>query len=118
MNVGEVEALWKNGYSPADFVRADEELAEVMGMLTSGVLGKRFDDIAASLLSNRYGVADSYMTLADFGDYKRAQRDVSEAYLDRNRFMQMSLCNIAGAGVFSADRAVLEYAKNIWKMKK
>jgi starch phosphorylase len=58
------------------------------------------------------------MTLADFGDYKRAQREVSEAYLDRYGFMRMSLCNIAGAGVFSADRAVLEYAKNIWKMKK
>ena len=118
MNVGEVEALWRRGYSPTDFVRADEELAEVMGMLTSGVLGKRFDDIAASLLTDKYGVADSYMTLADFGDYKRAQSDVSAAYLDRYRFMQMSLCNIAGAGIFSADRAVLEYARNIWKMKK
>ena len=56
------------------------------------------------------------MTLADFGDYARAQRDVSAAYSDQKRFLQMSLVNIAKAGIFSADRAVLEYADKIWKM--
>jgi starch phosphorylase len=30
----------------------------------------------------------------------------------------MSLVNIAKAGIFSADRAVMEYADNIWKLKK
>ena len=29
----------------------------------------------------------------------------------------MSLMNIAGSGVFSADRAVFEYARNIWHTK-
>ena len=85
-------------------------------MLTSGVLGRHFDEIRASLLSNRFGTADQYMTLADFNDYARAQRDVSKTYQDQKKFMQMSLTNIAKAGVFSADRAVLEYADKIWKM--
>jgi starch phosphorylase len=31
--------------------------------------------------------------------------------------MGMSLHNIAKAGIFSADRAVLEYADRIWKMR-
>ncbi|MBQ8338303.1 MAG: glycogen/starch/alpha-glucan phosphorylase, partial [Oscillospiraceae bacterium] len=117
MNVDEVNALWSRGYNPADFLNADPELREVIGMLTSGVLGKRFDNIAASLLTNRYGCADQYMTIADFADYARAQRDVSNTYLDKNKFMQMSLANIAGAGIFSADRAVKEYAEKIWKLK-
>ena len=117
MNVDEVGALWQRGYDPQEFVSADPELGAVIDMLTSGVLGKRFDAIAASLLTSRYGVADQYMTLADFGDYARAQRDVGMKYADKKSFLQMSLVNIAKAGVFSADRAVLEYAKNIWKMK-
>ncbi len=117
MNVDEVNALWSRGYNPADFLNADAELREVVSMLTSGVLGKRFDNIAASLLTNRYGCADQYMTIADFADYARAQRDVSKTYLDREKFMQMSLANIAGAGIFSADRAVKEYAEKIWKLK-
>ncbi len=116
MKVDEVNELWKRGYNPMDFVNANPELAEVISMLTSGVLGKRFDDIAASLLTSRYGVADQYMTLADFNDYARAQRDVSKTYLDRDRFNSMSLVNIAKAGIFSADRSVKEYADKIWKL--
>ena len=85
-------------------------------MLTSGVLGKRFDDIAASLLTGRFGTADPYMTLADFNDYARAQKLVSDTYQSRDKFYEMSLVNIAKAGVFSADRSVKEYADKIWKL--
>ena len=60
--------------------------------------------------------SDAYMALADFEDYVRAQRDVSQKYLDKYAFCRMSLTNIAKAGIFSADRAVLEYADKIWKL--
>ena len=83
-------------------------------MLTSGELGKRFDDIAASLLTNRFGIADQYMTLADFGDYVRAQKDVSATYSDKDKFNSMSLVNIAKSAYFSSDRTVREYAREIW----
>lgn len=115
MKAHEVEELWQRGYQPSAFVSG--ELWQVLNMLTSGELGRRFDDIADSLLTNRFGVADGYMTLADFSDYARAQREVSTAYLDQRRFGNMSLVNIAKAGVFSADRAVLEYANQIWHLK-
>ena len=116
MNVDEVNDLWNKGYYPKDFIAADPELFDVIGMLTSGVLGRRFDDIAASLTTNRFGIADRYMAIADFADYRRAQREVGETYLNKDKFMSMSLCNIAKAGIFSADRSVLEYANGIWKM--
>ena len=57
------------------------------------------------------------MTLADFEDYVKTQDRVSETYRDTMKFGNMSLVNIAKAGVFSADRAVAEYAKKIWHMK-
>jgi starch phosphorylase len=112
MRANEVEELWHKGYDPKAFLTP--ELRRVLDMLTSGVLGQRFDDIVASLTTNRFGVADAYMTLADFNDYARAQRDVDTAYADRDRFNRMSLVNIAKSGIFSADRSVTEYAKNIW----
>ncbi|MEE1279475.1 MAG: glycogen/starch/alpha-glucan phosphorylase [Oscillospiraceae bacterium] len=116
MKVDEVRALWERGYNPIDFVNADPNLKEVISQLTSGALGKRFDGVAASLVTSRFGVADQYMALADFGDYVRAQNDVSRAYQDREKFMRMSLVNIAKAGIFSADRSVKEYADKIWKL--
>ena len=116
MNVSEVEELWRRGYEPCAILSSNPELREVIGMLTSGALGKRFDSISDSLLTNRYGVADRYMTIADFADYARAREEVGRTYMQKKKFMSMSLCNIAKAGVFSADRSVLEYAENIWKM--
>ena len=85
-------------------------------MLTSGILGKHFDAIVDSLLTNRFGTADQYMTIADFNDYARAQRDIEKVYSDKDAFAKMSLVNIAKAGVFSADRSVKEYAEKIWKL--
>ena len=35
-------------------------------------------------------------------------------YADRDTWNRMSLMNIANSGIFSADRAVFEYARNIW----
>ena len=114
MKAHEVEELWRRGYNPRDFL--SPELERVLQMLTSGMLGQRFDDIVASLLTNRFGVADGFMTIADFEDYARAQRDVSRTYPNRNVFNAMSLTNIAKAGIFSADRAVREYADRIWRL--
>ena len=116
MTVDEVNELWAKGYSPMEFINRDEKLKAVIDMLTSGILGKRFDAIVDSLLTNRFGTADQYMTVADFNDYARAQRDIEKAYNDKDAFTKMSLVNIAKAGVFSADRSVKEYAEKIWKL--
>ncbi len=116
MKAHEVEELWQRGYRPGEFL--SPELQKVLDMLTSGILGQRFDDLVASLLTGRFGTADPYMTIADFRDYARAQRLVSETYRDTKKFSNMSLVNIAKAGIFSSDRAVEEYAKQIWYLKK
>ena len=112
MTAEEVEALWRKGYNPHDFLTP--ELERVLAMLTSGVLGQRFDDIAASLLSNRFGTADGYMTIADFASYAATQKHAGEVWTDKQKFGRMALVNIARTGIFSADRAVEEYAQNIW----
>ncbi len=117
LRADEVEELWRNGYNPMNYVRDDPELKAVMDLLMGGIGGMHFDDIIRSLLGGGSGTPDAYMNLADFHDYVRAQRDVNEIYADKRRFNNMALVNIAKAGFFSADRAVGEYAKNIWCLK-
>ncbi len=113
----EVEQLWKNGYNPSYYFNNNYELKNVLNMLISGELGSKFEDIYKSLLTNAYGVADAYMTLADFESYVNAQRVVGETYTDRHKFTNMSLVNIAKAGLFSSDRAIKQYSDNIWYTK-
>lgn len=114
LRADEAEKLRQNGYDPLVYCRKNHELNDILKMLMSDEFGTRFDDIAQSLLTNKFGAADVYMTLADFDDYVRAQNLVSETYKDKRKFLNMSLVNIAKAGIFSSDRAIKEYAENIW----
>ena len=117
LHADEVEALWQKGYHPKEYLEQNPELKRVIDMLTSGVLGVKFHDIVRSLLTNDFGVADAYMILADFADYVRVQETAANAYRSKEDFARMSLVNIAKAGIFSSDRAVKEYADDIWHIK-
>ena len=113
----ETESFRQKGYNPAEFVKQNPVLNEIVGMLTSGELGTKFDDIVKALLSGGYGRADEYLTLADFESYALAQKNVGNVYTNKDKFTDMSLVNIAKAGIFSADRSVKEYTEKIWNIK-
>ncbi len=117
LTADEVASLTAAGYDPLLHVRRSAALSDVLSAVHSGMFGDSYDNILASLLTGRGGPADAYMTLADFEAYAAAQTRVGDTYRDRHRFLRMSLHNIAKAGVFSADRAVTEYAKKIWHLK-
>ncbi len=114
LDAKEVSDIFKKGYDPLYYLRHTPYLSSVVDMLKTNTFGKSFEDIYSSLTQNRFGYPDSYMTLADFDSYRKAQERVSEAYKDKDLFSKMSLTNIANAGFFSSDRAVKEYAEKIW----
>ena len=108
MSTPEVEALKASGYNPRGYM-GNPVINEAVNAIIGGVDGKEFPEIINALTNT-----DPYMVLADFADYQNAQSKIDALYKDKLRWAQMSLANIAGAGVFAADRAILEYAKNIW----
>lgn len=115
LHAEQVEALWRSGYDPRAYLTPG--LQRVFDLMCSGALGgKKFDDIVASLTSNRFGTADGYMTVADFESYCQAQQKVGATWRDARKFGNMSLVNIAKAGIFSSDRAVEQYAEEIWNL--
>lgn len=112
MNTPEVEQLTRNGYNPQQYLANNEVLRNAIDFINAGVNGKSFGEITSSLTN-----VDQYMALADFADYQNAQKESAIAYADKERFARMSLMNISGAGVFSADRSIMDYANNIWHTK-
>ena len=54
------------------------------------------------------------MLLADLRAYCEAQDRVDATYRDADEWNRRSLVNIARSGRFSSDRAVMEYARDIW----
>ena len=113
MQTPEVLALKKNGYSPMQYYNNNAELREALDFIGKGIAGQPFDNIYNTLKTH-----DTYMALADFADYKNAQQKASALYRNRDIWNKMSLTNIAKSGIFSADRSIEEYAKNIWHLNK
>lgn len=116
MNAKEVEDLWKHGYNATAFYNNNATLKRVIESLKQGFNGEKFDDIVSYLLTNS-PIADPYMCMADFSAYVDIHNKADMAYRDRKLWNTMSINNIAGAGYFSADRSIREYANNIWHLK-
>ncbi len=112
MTTPEVNALKERGYNPSDYFHHNGTIHEAIERMYHGINGCTFNDVANSLKDR-----DPYMVLADFESYRNAQRYCTECYNDKLKWAKMSLNNIAGAGIFSADRAVTEYADNIWHLR-
>ena len=119
MREEEVLALRKAGtYNPWSYCRDHPDLGKVIELMSQKINGESFMEIMNYLTTGGFGSqADPYFILADFESYKKAQQEVAIAYQDRERWNGMSLANIAGAGIFSADRSVGEYAERIWHIK-
>lgn len=112
MNVDEVNAC-KAGYKPMDIYNSNDIVKQAIDTLQYGINGQQFSEIADSLKNS-----DPYMALKDFDSYQQAQKYASECYEDKMKWQKMSLANIAGAGIFSADRSVEDYARDIWGLSK
>ena len=105
----EVNNLKQVGYHPNAFIMGDDVANAALNFLERGWNGENFHEVTENLRSN-----DPYMVMADFKDYRRAQADLQRLYADRETWARMSLKNIANSGIFSADRSVLDYARDIW----
>ena len=105
----EVNALKGMGYHPNAFINGDNTAMAVLDFLEKGWNGENFNEVTSNLRNS-----DPYMVMADFKDYRRAQHDLQELYRDKQKWNHMSLKNISNAGIFSADRSIMDYARDIW----
>ena len=109
MTTPEVNDLRSRGYVPMNFYNNNAELRNVIDFINRGFCDKQFPEISGTIVYH-----DPYMVLADFADYRQAQNKIDELWADRTRWNSMSLMNTACSGRFAADRAINEYAENIW----
>jgi starch phosphorylase len=111
MSAQEAAIMKANGYSPTGYYENNDTIRSVIDRMYNGVNGAVFNELAHELR-----MVDRYMCLADFESYRKAQAAMSELYKKPAAWNSMSVANIAGAGLFSADRAVRDYAETIWNM--
>ena len=117
----EVNSLLRHGYNAMQYYQNNSWINRVVSAIQTGI-GRpgheiAFPDIANALLFNSAGnVADPYLVLADFEDYCRAQREADQVFRDKNAWNQKAIVNVSKAGIFAADRSVLDYDERIWHL--
>lgn len=112
MSTPEVNELKRVGYNPMNYYQNNADIRKVVDFINGGINGKVFPEIGGTITHH-----DPYMVLADFADYKAAQAKAEKLFADREVWNRMSLMNIAGAGRFACDRAINDYARDIWHTK-
>ena len=107
----EVERMKAEGYDPNAIASRDEEIMRVFDRFSQGFSdGKSYSDLVSMLL---YG-GDPYMLVADYRAYVDCQKRLYSRISDPAELARLALVNTAQSGVFAADRAIREYADNIW----
>jgi glycogen phosphorylase len=112
----EVAAIWARGYRPLAACANDPELSEVMELIRNGFFSRGDTELFRPLLDNLQ-YHDPYLVLADFCSYRDCQQLVSASYADSAAWVRMAILNSARSGLFSSDRTIREYCRDIWRVK-
>ncbi len=116
----------KRDYMPCHIYLMDPRVKGVMDQLVDGTYTMKnvpegqpstFIELWDDLIYWRGREADTFFVLKDFDSYMKATLELNKAYQDKAKWAKMAMLNTANSGIFSSDRTIKEYAKEIWKLQ-
>ncbi len=118
MTAGEVaEEKQAPKRSPGDIYLSDPAIAGVIDGIAKGEFSGGDRELFKPIVDSLLDPNDPYLVLKDLGSYLVCQNAVEEVYRDRREWARRAILNVARMGKFSSDRAVREYARDIWGVK-
>ncbi len=114
LKADEVVKIKQEGYNSRQYYENNREIKKIIDMIDSGYFSPENPHLFKPIVHSLLDGGDYYLVLADFENYAVTQETVATAYKDQNRWTRMSILNTANMGKFSSDRAVQEYASDIW----
>jgi starch phosphorylase len=114
LKADEVVQQRASGYDPRKIYEENSGLKRVIDMIDADFFSPQDPGLFKPIVQSLVDQGDYYLVFADFAAYAKAQKEVARAYQDQDRWTRMSILNTANMGKFSSDRAVREYANDIW----
>lgn len=113
MTAEEVAAQRARTIDSSEIIAKSEMLQEVLSAIENGNFSPdepgRYRGLVEAV---RYH--DYFMVAADFDAYYQRQRDVAECWRQPSVWRHSAVLNTAGMGFFSSDRAIRDYAHELW----
>ena len=110
----EVQALRQSGYISRHYYDSLPALKSVLDAVAGGLFSPEEPYRYGPLVDSLIGGGDHYMLLADYASYVETQLRVDDLYRTPAQWCERAIANVAGMGVFSSDRTIREYARQIW----
>lgn len=112
----QVQKLVSEGYHPSYYIEGNEELREVLGLISEGLFSRGDTEVFRPLIDSLIH-HDPFLVVADYADYIACQEQVSNTWRDAETWTRKSILNSARSGKFSSDRAIAEYCEDIWNVQ-
>jgi starch phosphorylase len=117
LRIPEVRAMrQQRGFHPRELYERDPRVRRVVDAFRSDLFCRDEPRLFAWIHQMLLDENDPYLHLADLPSYLDAQGRADAAFKDPNRWTRMAVLSIARMGRFSSDRAVEEYAREIWQV--
>jgi glycogen phosphorylase len=113
LTADEIEARRKQ-YDPLSYYHDSADIRRVLDALRGNRFSPDEPGLFQPIVNSLLQQGDPYFHLADFESYLGAQRRVSGDFQDVTAWTSRTILNVARSGKFSSDRAVAEYARDIW----
>ena len=100
-------------YNARDFYNSDNRIHKIIDQIISGYFGvpsSEFKKIYEYFMEGN----DEYFVFKDFDSYIKAQEKIDYLYREKEKWIQMSVVNIAKSGGFSSDNTIEKYSNEIW----
>jgi starch phosphorylase len=111
----EVAARRARGIDARETIAASPDLREVLESIADGVFShddrQRYQGLIDAITYHDY-----FLVTADFDSYRAAQAAVARRWRDRKSWQRSAILNTARCAWFSSDRAICEYAEQIWNV--
>jgi starch phosphorylase len=117
LTAAEVEELRRAGYDPNSYYRSDPELQRAIDQIASGRFFPEEPWLFMPIVDALLNRGDYFLVLADYRSYADTQDRVDELFRNQEEWTRKTILNTARMGKFSSDRAILEYAREIWDIQ-
>jgi len=101
-------------YSPRWHYENEPETRAALDLIFSDHFSRNEPGVFEPLRETLLTAGDHYMHLADLRSYLEADQRLCELYANPHAWARTAILNVANSGKFSSDRAIKEYAADIW----